>query len=294
MKGNIIILILILVLIVSNLIAQENEYPYPSLSPKGNISQIVGNTIIGIEYERPSVRKRQIFGEIVPWNKVWRTGAGSSTKISFDKDVKVGGQNIDAGKYSLFTIPNPTEWIIILNKDTTLYGSYDYDYKKDIARFVTIPVESNRFYETFNFDIEILPNNAKIYISWANVQVSFDIETKTDFEIEKLIEEELLTKKNKDSDIYAGAAEYLLFQCANLMEAITLANTAIELNEHNGWARSLKIKIYEKMKLFSTTLAEIDNYTKYAQSRKWEDPIEEKNTLEFLQKEYLRINRLKE
>lgn len=283
-----------LVLIVSSLIAQENEYPYPSLSPKGNISQIVGNTNIGIEYERPSVRKRQIFGELVPWNKVWRTGAGSSTKISFDKDVKVGGQNIEVGKYSLFTIPSPTEWIIILNKDTTLYGSYDYDYKKDIARFVTIPVESNRFYETLNFDIEILPNNAKIYLSWANVQVSFDVETTTDSEIEKLIKEELITKKNKDSDIYAGAAEYLFFQGANLMDALTLANTAIELNEHNGWARSLKIKIYEKMKLFSMALAEIDNYTEYAQSRKWEDEIEKTHTLEFLEKEYLRINGLKE
>lgn len=292
MKGKIIILIL--VLIVSNLIAQENEYPYPSLSPKGNISQIVGNTIIGIEYERPSVRKRQIFGEIVPWNKVWRTGAGNCTKIRFDKDVKVGGQKIEAGKYSLFTIPNPTEWIIILNKDTTLYGSYDYDYKKDITRFVTIPVESNRFYETLNFDIEILPNNAKIYLSWANVQVSFDIETTTDFEIEQLIEGELLTEKNKDSDIYAGAAEYLFFQGDNLMDAITLANTAIVLNEHNGWARSLKIKIYEKMKLFSMALAEIENYTKYAQSRKWEDEIEKRNTLEFLEKEHLRISSLKE
>ncbi|MDF1699076.1 MAG: DUF2911 domain-containing protein [Saprospiraceae bacterium] len=292
MKGKIIILILVLT--VSNLIAQENEYPYPSLSPKGNISQIVGNTIVGIEYERPSVRKRQIFGELVPWNKVWRTGAGSSTKISFNKDIKVGGQNIEAGKYSLFTIPNPTEWIIIINKDTTLYGSYDYDYKKDIARFVTIPVESNRFYETLNFDIEILPNNAKIYISWANVQVSFDIETTTDFEIEKLIEDELLTEKNKDSDIYAGAAEYLFFQGDNLMDAITLANIAIELNEDNVWARSLKIKIYEKMKLFSKALSEIENYAKYAQSRKWEDEIEKKNTFEFLEKEHLRISSLKE
>jgi hypothetical protein len=288
------IIALLLTLIVLNLNAQKNDYPYPSLSPKGSIYQVVGNTTIMIEYERPSVRKRKIFGEIVPWNKVWRTGAGSSTKIRFDKDVKVGGQNIEAGKYSLFSIPNPTEWIIILNKDTTLYGSYDYDYKKDIARFVTIPVKSNRFYETLNFDIEILPNNAKVYLSWANVQVSFDIETTTDSEIEKLIEEELLTKKNKDSDIYAGAAEYLFFQGDNLMDAITLANTAIELNEQNGWARSLKIKIYEKMKLFSMALAEIDNYSKYAQSRKWEDEIEKKNTLEFLKKEHLRISSLKE
>ena len=178
----------------------------------------------------------------------------------------------------------------MLNKDTTLYGSYDYDFKRDIARFVTIPDESNRFYETLNFDIEILPNNAKIYLSWANVQVSFDIETTTDIEIEKLIDEELLTRKNKDSDIYAGAAEYLFFQGNNLMDAIALTEMAIELNEHNGWARSLKIKIYEKMKLFGMALTEIDNYTKYAHSRKWDDEIEKKNTLDYLEKEYSRIS----
>ncbi len=283
-----------LALLTFNINAQDSEYPYPSLSPKGNIYQVVGNTTIKIEYERPSVRKRQIFGELVPWGKVWRTGAGSCTKISFDKDVKVGGQKIEAGKYSLFTIPNIQEWIIILNKDTTLYGSYDYDYKKDVARFVTIPIKSNRFYETLSLDIEILPNNAKIYLSWANVQVSFDVETTTDSEIEKLIEEELLTKKNKDSDIYAGAAEYLFFRGDNLMDAITLAEVAIEINENNGWARSLKIKIYEKMKLFDTALTEIDDYIKYAQGRKWDDELEKQNTLEFLKKEQIRISRLNE
>jgi tetratricopeptide (TPR) repeat protein len=290
MKANIITLIL--TFIAFNLSAQEKEYPYPSLSPKGSISQIVGNTTIEIEYERPSVRKRQIFGELVPWGKVWRTGAGSCTKVSFDKDVKVGGQKIEAGKYSLLTVPNLEEWIIILNRDTTLYGSYDYDYKKDIARFVALPIESNRFYETLNFDIEVLPNNAKIYLAWTNVQVSFDIETTTDSEIEKLIEEELLTKKCKDSDIYAGAAEYLFFQGDNLMEAITLAERAIEINENNGWARSLKIKIYEKMKLFDMALTEIDDYTKYAQSRKWKDDLEKENTMEFLKKEHMRISSL--
>jgi hypothetical protein len=76
-----------------NLIAQ-NEYPYPSLSPKGSIYQVVGNTSIKIEYERPSVRKRTIFGGLVPWNKVWRTGAGKCTKITIDQPVKIGGQKI--------------------------------------------------------------------------------------------------------------------------------------------------------------------------------------------------------
>ena len=289
---NVKMLVLLVALIAPNLSAQNAEYPYPSLSPKGHISQVVGNTLLEIEYERPSTRKRQIFGELVPWNKVWRTGAGSCTKISFSRAVVVGGQNIEAGKYSIFTIPNPKEWIIILNQDTTLYGSYNYDSEKDIARFVAIPMHSDRFYETLNFDIEILPNNAAIYISWANTQVRFGVETTTDRRIKKLIEEELLTKKKQNSDIYAGAAEYLLFQGNNLMDAIALTETAIEINKDNGWARSLKIKIYEKMKRYDKALTAIHDYKKYAQSKTWDSEVEKENTLDYLENAYKRISKL--
>jgi hypothetical protein len=91
-----IILVLSLLLVSSQINGQEIDFPYPSFSPKGNISQTVGNTLIEVEYERPSVRKRQVFGRLVPWNKVWRTGAGNCTKIKFDKDLKIGGQKVSA------------------------------------------------------------------------------------------------------------------------------------------------------------------------------------------------------
>ncbi len=272
--------------------AQDSEYPYPSLSPKGTISQVVGNTTIAITYERPSVRKRQIFGGLVPWNKVWRTGAGYCTKISFDKSVIVGGQKVDAGKYSFFTIPNETEWIIILNSDTSLYGSYGYDAKKDVVRFVVIPTASNRFYETLNFDIEILPNDANIFLSWANVQVSFEVNTTTDSEIEKLISTELLTRKRKESQLYAGAAEYLLYQGTNLSDAIKLADFAIELDENNGWARDLKIKVYEKLKLYEDALSAVNEFIEHAEARQYEHEQDRENTLRQLKADRERISNL--
>lgn len=188
-------LVLTSMLTCFSLLAQNEEYPYPSLSPKGKIVQVVGNTTIEIEYERPSARKRRVFGNLVPWNKPWRTGAGHCTKIRFSKGVVVGGQSVEAGSYSLFTIPNPDQWVIMLNRDTTLYGSYDYDPEKDVARFVALPSKSNRFYETLNFDIEILPNDAKLFLSWTNIQLSFDVETTTDNEMQAFIQTELLTKK---------------------------------------------------------------------------------------------------
>lgn len=258
MKNN--LLILCIVCLSFQLSAQDDEYPYPSLSPKGKISQVVGNTLVEIEYERPSVRNRVIFGEgeLVPWNKVWRTGAGYCTKISFSKPVIVGSQPIPAGNYSLFTIPNPEEWMVILNTDTTLYGSYDYNYKNDIARFIVDVVEPSRFYETLTFDIELINNNSKMYISWANIQLYFDIETSTDEEIEKLIEEKLLTGLHQNSDIYAGAAEFLIYQSKDFVLALQLAEKAIELDKQNEWARNLKIRIYEKLKLYDNALVEIN------------------------------------
>lgn len=251
------IVILIISLVFVSFQIKGQEIDFPSFSPKGNISQTVGNTLIEIEYERPSVRKRQIFGELVPWNKVWRTGAGNCTKIKFDKDVKIGGQIVSAGNYSIFTIPNIDEWLVIINKDTSLYGSYNYDFKKDVARFVVTPSKSSRFYETLNFDIELNQHNAKVYISWANTQISFDIETSTNGYIEKLIREELLTGKNKVSDNYAGASAYLAYRGIDLAIALKLADKAKELDKNSEWIYGIKIGIYESLKLYDNAMEEI-------------------------------------
>lgn len=286
------ILTFILAFTTLGVYSQSDEYPYPSLSPKGTITQVVGNTTITVEYERPSARKREVFGNLVPWNKVWRTGAGHCTKISFDKNVIVGGQSIDAGKYSLFTIPNEKEWIVILNKDTTLYGSYNYDFNKDVARFVSIPEKTNRFYETLNFDIEIIPNNAKIFISWAHTQLSFDIETTTDGNLNDFITQKLFTRKNKESNIYAGVSEYLFYKGDNLSNALQLAEIAIELDANNGWARGLKVRIYERLKLYDKAMDEINSAIQNINSRDYQGITEKENELSQFKKDLDRIKKL--
>lgn len=234
----------------------QDDYPFPSLSPKGKISQVVGNTLIEVEYERPSARKRQIFGELVPWNKVWRTGAGYCTKISFDKTVNVQGQTIPAGTYSLFTIPNPDDWIVVFNKDTTLYGSGFYDQKKDIARFVVLPEKTGRYYETLTIDIDLIPNNARMYISWVNTQISFDIITSTDEKMERFIGEVMNGKKKYSADTYAGAADYYLFQGKELLKGLKLADMALAI-DNSSWARNVKIGILEKLRLFQKAKEEL-------------------------------------
>jgi len=149
----------------------QNNSVFPSLSPKGEITQMVGTTKLRIEYERPSVRKRKIFGELVPFHKVWRTGAGLCTRISFDKRVIIGKQQIDAGKYSLFTIPSEDQWIVMLNRDTTLYGHGFYDSQKDVIRFIVKPEETHRFYETLTIDVDLIPPRLKLVLILKLLQI---------------------------------------------------------------------------------------------------------------------------
>ena len=248
----------------------QEESIFPSLSPKGEITQVVGTTQLRISYERPSARKRKIFGDLVPYHEVWRTGAGYCTKMSFDKAVIIGKQPIEAGTYSLFTLPGPDEWIVMLNSDTTLYGSGFYDRKKDVIRFKVFPSETHRFYETLTIDIDLIPNDARIYISWANTQIHFDFETDTDAQLDAFIQEELLSGKNKDSDTYANAADHLAMGHRNLMTALRLAEKAFELDPHNGWVHNVKLHILIELKLYEEALQEAEVAIEKAKRKQYE------------------------
>lgn len=234
------------------------QFSFPLLSPKGQLNQNVGNTDLEIVYERPCVRGRKIFGELVPWNQVWRTGAGYCTKISFSKPMVFGGQTIPSGKYSFLTIPNPEEWVIILNRDTTLYGASNYDSAKDVVRIRSKPQKCPRFYESLTFEIDIVPDNANLYLSWANTQLKIELKTTTDVEVWSYIEDSLLTVKEKDSYQYAYAAEYLMFQDTALDQAMILSEYALELDQKNGWARRLKIELLESFKSYDEALKAVE------------------------------------
>jgi len=264
------VLILSFVICSFCLHAQNAEYAFPSPSPQGTVSQLVGNTQIDIEYERPLARKRPIFGDLVPWNEVWRTGAGSCTKIRFDKAVVVEGQRVAAGNYALFTIPGQTQWMVILNADTTLYGSYGYKQEKDIARFAVKSTKSERWHEALTIDVDMIQTNARIYISWADVQVGFDVITATDAEAMKFIETNLLTNNSKSSDSSYEAAQYLLYQKEHLMDALRFTDKAIQLNKDNGAARRVKFEIYEFLQLYKEAMNELDLAIKMEQNKKYE------------------------
>lgn len=243
MNHKLLSLLTFVFLLLSTQLAQA-QFDFPPLSVKGKVIQQIGYTQVAIEYERPSARNRKIFGGLVPWNEVWRTGAGPCTKISFNEEVQIGKQRVAAGTYSIFSIPNPKEWVIILNTDTSLYGSYDYDVYKDVARFKVPVVTTDRYYETLTFDIDVIPNNARIHLSWEHVSMHFDLKTSTDEKVMKYITEELMTGKVKDPDEYAMAAGYFIFKGENFHDALRLTDKSIALGGE-GWAYRQKMELLE-------------------------------------------------
>ena len=183
----------------------------PQPSPAASMNQVVGLTKIEVEYSRPSMRGREIFGGLVPYGKIWRTGANASTKISFSDDVVINDNKVKAGKYSVFTIPNQPEWEFILYNDTSVRGvPGDWDNKNVV---LSTMVEMKKLpepisIETFTIAFDALNNNyAVMLMMWDDVYVPVTINVPTRDIVEKNIQE-VMSKKPKASDYNAAAVYY--------------------------------------------------------------------------------------
>lgn len=258
----------------SNLDAQ-----FSSLSPRTSLLQDVGNTTITIDFERPAARGRKIFGGLVPWDKVWRTGAGYCTKLGFSREVVVGGQPVAAGKYSLLTIPGRKEWMIILNKDTTLYGSRDYDPTQDVIRFRVPAGKAGRFYEALSLDLDITPDDARMYISWGGVQISFPIKTSTEARALAYIDSLMAEPLNAEAE-YAWPGEYLLLKHKNLNQVIALADRQLAIEE-SEYALRLKAEAYAYLGYQEKSLAEADKAIAFVKRKYADQPDELRLTLAY-------------
>ena len=146
------------------------------ISPVALASVSYKDTYIKVTYGQPAKRKRDIFGKLVPYNEVWRTGANEATEITITREVNILGTNIPAGTYSLFTIPNREEWTIIFNKDVGLWGSYNYNPKQDYHRW-TIPVRttSDKYFENLFINFNEKNDKAELNICWDDVCVMLPI-----------------------------------------------------------------------------------------------------------------------
>lgn len=151
----------------------------PRPSPKASVMQTVGVTEVSIHYSRPGVKDRKIWGELVPYDQVWRTGANENTTITFSTPVKVEGKELPAGTYGVQTIPTENEWTLILSKDAELWGAFNYKPENDALR-ATLKPEPAEFRERMGFDFEdVTDNSAKVVLHWEKLRVPFTIETDT-------------------------------------------------------------------------------------------------------------------
>ena len=235
-------LILIFTFISIQGFAQINT---PAASPSAMLTQTLGLTKITVDYSRPSVKGRKIFGDLVPYAKIWRTGANKITSVKFDDDVLVNGAILKRGSYGLYTIPGKSDWMIIFNSDDKQWGSYGYDIKKDIIRFNVQPIQPQEFTEQMTIDfVEFTPKSAFLSIKWESTEVRFKIEQKVE---EKIMAEiaEKTSKTEVTSDTYFSAADYYYQKGIKLDEALGWANKVLEKSKEY-WTYQLVARIAAK------------------------------------------------
>lgn len=168
--------------------------PQPSSSQ--TVTQGFGLGTITLNYSRPNVKNRQIFGYVEPYNKVWRTGANSATVITFSDDVTLEGNKVAAGEYGLFTIPGQDQWTIILSKKAKQWGAYTYNPADDYLRFNVKPVKLQQPVETFALQFEnIYPTTGELHLLWENTSLTIHLACDIDAKVMARIDSAMKTDK---------------------------------------------------------------------------------------------------
>lgn len=170
-------------------VSAYSQWSTPVASPKQVIEQQFSMSKISVDYGRPAVKGRKIFGELVPYNKVWRAGANEATKITFGQNVNFGGKMVMAGNYSLFVVPQEKEWKVILNSNANQWGAYTYDEKLNIAE-VTVPVQKlNDKQESFEITFQPLDDHStNLVMKWDMTQAKVLIKEAKPETVLKIIE----------------------------------------------------------------------------------------------------------
>lgn len=218
----------------------------PAPSPLQTVKQAFALSDITVEYSRPSAKGRVVFGDVVPFGSIWRTGANSTTKITFGEDVKVEGNDVKAGTYGLYTIPNKDSWEIMLYKDLTLGGNVaDYKKENEVLRFTVKSTSLTEKVETFAINVaDITSNTANVELVWEKTRVAFKVVADIDSKIMKSIESTLI----KDNRPYYQAASYYYENDKDLKLAGEWIDKAIANNPNAYWVVLLKAKIQFKAK----------------------------------------------
>lgn len=206
----------------------------PAPSPPQTIKQDFGLSSIELSYSRPGVKGRKIFGDLVPYKKVWRTGANNATTITFGDDVTIDGTKIPAGKYGLLTIPDKKSWIIIISKQTDVTSPAAYKQESDVVRVAAAVKGVKPAVESFTMQfVNVKPTSCELHMTWDKSTVVLPIKTEIDSKVMASIQEAM----KKEKPPYYQAAVYYLENGKDLNQALDWFNKAAEADPNAYWVQ---------------------------------------------------------
>lgn len=242
-------IIFMLAMMIANY-AIEAQVKTPAPSPKATVNQVIGLTDVIVEYSRPSAKSRTVFGDLVPFGKLWRTGANQNSMITFSEDVMIDGKTLKKGKYAIFSTPKADSWEVIFYSDTDNWGTPEEFSDAKVALKTNVKPEMlNRNVETFTIGFNNLDNNfGHLELSWEKTIVAIKIEVPTQKTAMASIEKALAGATSGD---YFSAAKYYMDSNADVNKALEYVNKAIAMvapgKDVPFWHQRLKSLVQAKI-----------------------------------------------
>jgi hypothetical protein len=270
--------LLISALFVSGiLIAQAQSVKTPAPSPTQSVKQEFGLGNIDLSYSRPAMKGRKIFGDLVPYNAVWRTGANAATTLTFSDEVTIGGTKVPAGKYGLLTIPGASEWTIIISKQTDVTSPAAYKQDQDVVRVKASPVEMPFEIESFTIMFSgVKSNSIETGIMWAKTYVPFTISADIDSKVMAQIDAAM----NKDNKPYFPSAMYYMDNGKDLNKANEWLDKATAQNPEFFWVWYQKANCLAKLGKKSDAMTASNKSMELAKAAKSDDYVALNNKLQ--------------
>jgi hypothetical protein len=229
--------------VLATIAAGAQDLPQPS--PSTHLEQRVGLTDITLDYSRPSVNGRVIFGDLVPFGSHWRAGANQNTKVTFSKPVTIAGTDVAAGTYSLSMIPNKGTWTVILNTKTDMWGVDGYSQEQDVLRVEVTP-QAIATVETMRMSLEnITVSNAEIVLDWSDVRIALPVELNT-MELATANIDAAIAAEPENWRVYRNAANFYNQNNIELATALTYMEKSIALNPDSWYSYYLYAQVLAK------------------------------------------------
>ena len=242
----------------------------PTSSPATTVKQEFALSNIELSFSRPSMKGRKIFGDLVPYGKVWRTGANTATTITFGEEVTIGDKKVAAGKYGLLTIPGAETWTVIISKQTDVTSPAAYKQEQDVVRVTATPLALPFSIETFNIGVDAISSNScTIGLIWDNVYVPVPVTTDVESKVMKQIGDAM----DKDNRPYFNAAMYYLDNGKDLNKALEWFTKAEAANPAAFWVVHQKAKCLAKLGKKQEAIAAANKSKEMATTAKNDDYV---------------------